>query len=504
MAFAEEDNTPETSGTNEAGGADKAGGADGEDNAGTRGDASKGESIDVDPSVGQTYNVSDGNYVFKGDINPTNIVQDDYALEVAATNRETEVIVEGSVTDTDDNGKACGVSVSASGDNLTATADVSGNVTATGKSDTYGIKASPGSSHGTARVDITVGGLADATSKDGEVSGILVQGPQGLGGHANITVNESVTATGRGEVSGIKLEGGEHDYAYITVAGDVTALESANGDPNAVCAGVNINARQIDLVVGGTISGENGIVATSPFVDKYQNDTRGTTGESDTRIAVWQIKANDNNKPVAYVLGDDDTLNPEKTEILLGMIDYIVKYGDGQEEYFVLSADRNLGSVQVAGSDYQTAKRDTMLSLSIAERAGYTLTRVFGLVDGAALERNADGSYTLVVPDGGGILLRAEWEPKKDDPNDDEEDRTPKDNDDEDNAPKDNDETATATPDKAKPTGIVTSSVNVANATPSVQANDGLPATSDPMSAPVVALVLVAALAGIFAVKSAG
>lgn len=143
MAFAEEDNTPETSGTNEAGGADKAGGADGEDNAGTRGDASKGESIDVDPSVGQTYNVSDGNYVFKGDINPTNIVQDDYALEVAATNRETEVIVEGSVTDTDDNGKACGVSVSASGDNLTATADVSGNVTATGKATRTGSKPLP-------------------------------------------------------------------------------------------------------------------------------------------------------------------------------------------------------------------------------------------------------------------------------------------------------------------------------------------------------------------------
>ncbi len=506
MAFAEDDNTPEAGDTEgagetpEAGDTEGADGADGAGDTGMRGNASKGQSTDWTPDDGQCYEFEDENAAFDGDINSINTSEFDAALGVAATSGETEVTVKGNVTDTDDN-EACGVSASASGNNSTAKVDVSGNVTATGGSDTYGIKASPKNG---ASADITVGGSVNATSGNGKSAGIWVNADENAGGGnvTHITVNESVTATGRGAVAGIKRTGSSQDYAYITVAGDVTAVGSPDGviQDGAVRAGVNISGRYLKLVVGGTVSGESGIVTSDTFVTEYNETSNSpfTPNGPWSSIAVWQIKANDNSKPVAYVPGNDNTIKEDETKALLGMIDYIIKYGDGQEEFFTLSADRNLGSVKVGGSDYQTAKSGTVLTL-VADRAGYTLKQVFGLDGGTALTRNADGSYTLVVPDGGGILLRADWkqEPKKDN-------NTPEDNDNKDNnTPEDNDETATATPAKAKPTGIVTTSTNVANATTSVQANDGLPATSDPMSAPVIALVLVATLAGIFAAKSA-
>ena len=75
-------------------------------------------------------------------------------------------------------------------------------------------------------------------------------------------------------------------------------------------------------MVGGTISGESGIVAMS--IPDAQN----------SKIAVWQIKANDNSKPVAYVPGDDGKIEDDETKALLGMIDYIIKYGDGQKGFF--------------------------------------------------------------------------------------------------------------------------------------------------------------------------
>lgn len=448
----------------------------------------------------------------------------DHGLVVITTTNNTAATVNGNVT-VDHNGTedtyALQVKEGTSplDSEINAEATVGGDVAATGRQFTYGVRIDNGT-NGSGKLSVKVDGSVTATSNDASPVGV------GVGAWTDraveVRIGGSVYANNTRSVGtpvGVKINGHSRTHAIVVVGGDVTAETTPQGGN-----GISINSTgTAKLVVGGAVSGRNGIETERTFVETYLDGINSIVGRSSTEIAVWQIKTDGGN--LVYVQDDDD--NASKTKTLLGMIDYIVKYGDGQKSFFSeLSADKSLGGVSIGTNEYQTAKSGTTLTFSVPDRAGYTLKQVFGLDGGTALTRSADGSYTLVVPDGGGILLRAEWEEIKKENTESEKQTDPKPTDA--NKP----EPETVKPTKTEPEAAehvkaedpkpettepaetkeaeqkATEPAKAISSTAPAQSSDATPATSDPIPASALALTsaiaLACLLATVFARKALG
>ena len=260
-----------------------------------------------------------------------------------------------------------------------ASLTVNGNVTATGTSDTTAVM---NTSRFGKPASTEVNGNVTATSQDGRAVGVLLSHLLSPATNSTVTVSGDVEAKGSDGSTGVALQ-----------------LSEGIGT----------------LTIGGTIKGNTAITLIGSGVHSEYDSATGVmkwvpndVNLDGKTVNVWKIDADTPVKAGEYIPEDKAE---ELVEKLTKGINYIIKYAEGQQGYFSgLSADSALGSVTIQGVEYQTATEGVKITFSVPPRDGFNLARVIGLDSGTELVRNADGTYTLTVTRGGGILLKAEWE----------------------------------------------------------------------------------------------
>ena len=260
-----------------------------------------------------------------------------------------------------------------------ASLTVNGNVTATGTSDTSAVT---NTSRFGKPASTEVNGNVTATSQDGRAVGVLLAFLRSPATNSTVTVSGDVEAKGSDGSTGVALQLSE-GIGTLTIGGTIKSNTA-----------ITLNGSGANLVYDST-TGERTWVPNDANLD-------GKT------VNVWKIDADTPVKAGEYIPEDKAE---ELVEKLTKGINYIIKYAEGQQEYFsALSADSELGSVTIQDVEYQTATEGVKITFSVPSRDGFNLAKVIGFDSGTELVRNADGTYTLTVTRGGGILLKTEWE----------------------------------------------------------------------------------------------
>ncbi len=213
-----------------------------------------------------------------------------------------------------------------------------------------------------------------------------------------VKIGEDITAEGNG-ATGILV--GTKSSISISIAGDV----KATGTTEAAGISVYNNGKDAvtDVTVGGTVSatGESGHAI---LVENFEQ------GAADPIITVWKIESSDSLVSVE----NDGIEDTEAEERIKSNINYIIKASttiDGKEadNKIVLTSECNLGEVTIGSGDnaktYKTANKDQQIIINVETVKGYKSTVQN---NGAGiLTFNADGTYTLTIPEGGGVSLEA-------------------------------------------------------------------------------------------------
>ncbi len=205
-----------------------------------------------------------------------------------------------------------------------------------------------------------------------------------VGGDVDASVGDINTS---GEHGGIGIFIGNNDKKVnITVEGDI------KGNTYGIVSGSE-NTGDLKIVSGGTISSETdaAIVVAKP-----------SEGENAPEITVWKIESGTDNLVEAGYGNKEYAKEFEKT------INYIIK-ADATENGSTSSNGKivlkgTTGTVTVGDKTYDTAHQDETITINVEVADGYK----YSLSNGSAvLTANADGSYTIKVPAGGGVDLKA-------------------------------------------------------------------------------------------------
>lgn len=289
-----------------------------------------------------------------------------------------------------------------------ANADIDGNINVTAegkKAYAYGIFLSndfgPGAaSDNTQKTDVTIKGNIDTKSEIG-ATGIILDASQRI---TNVTMDGDITSKANFGV-GINLRDGyEGSTSKITINGDVKA--SDYGIQIAEFDG------KTDIVVNGTVSGDHAI-RVSKAIENADEDADGnvskvTYGDKrESNITVWKMESNEKDLVSAIVEdrteedenGDFKVINDSKTtEEVLKNINYIIRTDKVDNGTIKLSNTRLI-------SGFDTARETEEITIKVQASDGYKVDSVKN--GDAVLTRNADGTYTLTVPRGGGVQLSA-------------------------------------------------------------------------------------------------
>ena len=301
------------------------------------------------------------------------------------------------------------------------TVDVKGNVTAEGN----GIMAS-------GNTTVTVGG--DVTSKDGEYG---IEGDNG----ADIVVSGNITASGD-DSTGIELDSG----SSATVAGNVKGDNGAfvidsklhiKGDvisKSGVTVGVYGTDKTTCIIEGDVNSDDNIIFDVSLGNSDGENN-------KDNELAIAGTVKNGEKTATIYV--DVDPSNKDKVknsaEIVIGEIEDInkidvVDYGtdeklsDAAKKEFIdnikyivstntdsLNGNGTITVTKVGGGSldkdksglYEVGKATETITIHVATKDGYEVSEVKAGKATASLVKNADGTYSVTIPAGGGVNIEA-------------------------------------------------------------------------------------------------
>lgn len=278
------------------------------------------------------------------------------------------LMVDGNVTATAESGKAraqaCGVAVGS------GTVIVKGDVSAAAKS----------TAPETARADgivtnLELAGKDESKAKDANTV---------------IIVNGSVTSTG----AGASLEG---NFGKI----DVFVGKDMSGEEGLR---VGANFGTANCVVDGTLSGESAAIHTQDF------GAQPGMEEGELNVTVWELKSGGDLVKAEEVSGYDPKTDAfswsekrEKAEEILKNVNYIIRTDEVENGVISLSGTTRV--VGANGTTYDTAKEAQEVIIRVKTADGYQLDAVKN--GDALLTKNADGSYTLVVPRGGGVELSA-------------------------------------------------------------------------------------------------
>ncbi len=372
-----------------------------------------------------------------------------------AVTLDGSVTVTGDVTVSNENAEGAGYSktngVSIVSDGGKATVNVGGNVTAdASKNDESSINANGISTGANSTIDI--GGSVVSSAKAG---GATAQGVYSGAGDidpeykADIHIGKDINASS------------ENGTAYgVNINYNATGSTTVDGDIDAsgmYAHGIFINSweeeykadKNIDISVGGNIKSEGAIVGNGVYVDENNKDLNitiegditastygilvgentgtakivsgGTVSSEDGAaivvyksaedekapdITVWKIESNSGSLVTAYDAGaKSDTY----TETIAKSINYIIK-ADATENGATSSNGKIVltgtkGTVTVGDKTYDTAHQDDTIIINVETVKGYKST-VQNNGTGV-LTANADGTYTLTIPAGGGVDLRA-------------------------------------------------------------------------------------------------
>ncbi|SET20972.1 hypothetical protein SAMN04487771_10088 [[Clostridium] aminophilum] len=277
---------------------------------------------------------------------------------------------------------------------------VDGNVTATAESSNAKAQAcgvAVGS--GTVIVKGDVSAAAKSTAPEaarayGIVTNVELAGKdvsKAKDANAVIIVTGSVTSTG----AGASLEG---NFGKV----DVFVGKDMSGEEGLRVLG---NLGTANYVVDGTLSGESAAIHTQDFVAQPGME------EGKLNVTVWELKSGGDLVKAEEVSGyDPETGAPsllpekkEKAEEILKNVNYIIRTDEVENGVISLSGTTRI--VGANGTTYDTAKEAQEVIIRVKTADGYQLDAVKN--GDALLTKNADGSYTLVVPRGGGVELSA-------------------------------------------------------------------------------------------------
>lgn len=266
-------------------------------------------------------------------------------------------------------------------ENATATAKVSGKIEASSKGVATGISVSTMGFHkrsdsdsdssGTVKIDVSSGSVSASGDKEIDKSQV-----------GNFNNSES---------NGIHIQNGKdvNSEVNITVDGDLTseigiAISNIN---NKTTKAVN------NIVVDGTIKSTDGAVEICNY--KENSNTLNLT--------TWKIESGTDQNVIVKKYdkeADKEVLDKEATEKQSANINYIIRH----EGTISLEGTR---STIVNGTTFETAheKEKLTIHVKVDDDKKYRVDRVEGGT--ATATKNADGSWTLIVPKNGGVDIRA-------------------------------------------------------------------------------------------------
>jgi hypothetical protein len=301
-----------------------------------------------------------------------------------------------------------------------AIVNVDGNVASAGG---YAVRADEGAT-------VTIGGNVERTSdyeKD-SFSEVFCTGEARVTIGGNVTDNAQAFSNGHISIAGnagsvyslaesdVSVGGnvGSSDYDYVaadaedgstlTIGGNVASnkrgVEADGGSKVIVKGDVTSGELAIGSTLGGTVIVEGTITGSltkndSPVI-RVNGTKKGNDGKPAT-IITYQIKGNLDNMVDAYSFDEhkkkynDEALKASQIKNIF----YIIKTEAGSASNISGIA----GTVKKEG--YDTAVENTVLTVTVKE--GYGVKA--GTIE---VTKNADGTYSLVVPRGGGVTITAE------------------------------------------------------------------------------------------------
>lgn len=251
----------------------------------------------------------------------------------------------------------------------------------------------------TQKTDVTVNG--DITTKsDRFATGIDFFG---LHGTTNVKVDGNISADANKSADGINLSSDDKDAtANIIVNGDVTG--STYGTYFAGFDGTS------NVVINGTLSGgESAVIITKETNTTEDEDGKEVTEKhgynGNNNITVWKMTSDqDELVKVAEETRSDITgevkskQDAESADKVLKNINYIIRTDKVSNGTIHLSNTRLI-------SGFDTARETEDITIKVEASDGYKVDSVKN--GDAVLKKNADGTYTLTVPRGGGVQLSA-------------------------------------------------------------------------------------------------
>ena len=370
------------------------------------------ESVTADTGAGVAVSAEDGGTAYvevSGDVSvsgPAGETGEVTGTEVyGGTDASAEAEIGGNVqvsSENDDN--AAGISLLGNGGK--AEAEVEGDVT---------VSAEGGNAEGIS-VQSNVGGKAEAdvdggitvSADTGDASGIAVLGN---GGDVEIEVNENVAVTASdGKAEGIRVSDAERSGNIdVEAKSDVTA----SGPSGSGSSGITVNlspgkgSKKTAITVGGDVSGTDAGLTVNSVSEKGTSAvadvtikgtlksgsgtavllSEGVTADN-LNLTVWKIEGD-----VLQAAGDSgEPVSNDVTKAVEEKIRYIIAIKSGQEDIFD-------GTAETAGAG-------ETVTVKINVPSGYKLNGAFnGKDERVPLLKNADGSYYVKVPKGGGVYL---------------------------------------------------------------------------------------------------
>lgn len=340
----------------------------------------------------------------------------DYALE--ASNIETNVTIKGDINSPDGAGVSGTYAATITVDgavtskNACVTAQNNAEVTISGdlKSDFAGVVASNnsivtvegtikvddgnGNQYGGLAVDLTQGATLRAESIDSNVAGIQTFKGSTVIIDKDVEVNE--------KWGSIMVLGNNNK---VLIGRDVKAKNNGN-----IKIFVNSASDNNEIAVGGKIQNDGGGLTLTVSTDSNGNI------KSLPEIVTGEITDPDK---ITVRNQTYSNLSEEKKQEVLDNIKYIVNSNsdsiDGKGSFTITKTDGGALSRDKADK-YDVAKRQEQILVKIAVNEGYEVGS-FSAGKNNTYVRNADGSYTVTVADGGGINIEALIKAIEADPN---------------------------------------------------------------------------------------
>lgn len=362
---------------------------------------------DITAATTGAYSARESSLTIEGDVNVVNTEKDFGSAEGITAYKGGSAVIQGNVNTTvKDTNEAEAIGVLTIASKATVNGNV--NVTAEGKqfASATGVVARtyPCEAKGSVVINGDVSVIAssqnimpetvnpDDENIGADATGILV-GVNYTDYSNTVVVNGNVSAIttspdGNNSASGIKIRKNYGD-ANVTVVGDV----HSNGN------GIEFVGSKGDanIIVDGTLRGEEAAIYTRDYY--YDGDKVFETG--DLNVTVWQIKSDSGNLVKAYSIDEFTEKSYEsvnREEEILKNINYIIRTDKADNGTITLS-----GTTLVGG--YDTAHESQEVVIKVETASGYKLDAVKN--GSSTLTKNADGTYTLVVPRGGGVQLSA-------------------------------------------------------------------------------------------------